>query len=166
MKNIRYSRLFAIALVALSLLAFGCKQPEDLTTQDSSIINALQGTWVEAGSSGNSYYKIEGSTFKNYGDTYTSYEGEDLEIEKISDTAGTIFIKYTVSMNADYTYSSTAPDVGKWYAISYKNLTDNSVSLSGAYGKLTSTDTLEEAKKEFTIENGYFASYSECKKAE
>ncbi len=160
MKNIRYSRLFAIALVALSLLAFGCKQPEDST------YTSLQGTWVEAGSSGNTYYKIEGSTFKNYGDTYTSYEGEDLEIEKISDTAGTIFIKYTVSMNADYTYSATAPDVGKWYAISYKNLTDNSVSLSGAYGNLTSTDTLEEAKKEFTIENGYFAYYSECKKAE
>ena len=160
MKNIRYSRLFAIALVALSLLAFGCKQPEDPT------YTSLQGTWVEAGSWGNSYYKIEGSTFKNYGDTYSSYEGDNLTIEKISDTAGTIFIKYTVAMNADYTYSSTAPDVGKWYAISYKNLTANSVSLSGAYGKLSSAETLEEAKKEFTIENGYFANYSECKKAE
>ena len=72
-------------------------------------------------------------------------------------------------MNSDSSYSETAPDVGKWYAVSYKNLTSNSVSLSGAYkadGK-TSTQTLDEAKKEFTVENGYFDySYSECIKSE
>ena len=48
-------------------------------------------------------------------------------------------------------------------AISYKDLTDTSCSMSTAYkqdGK-ASTPTLEEAKTEFTVENGYFGYYGE-----
>ena len=69
-------------------------------------------------------------------------------------------------MNSDYSYSETAPDVGKWYAIAFKELTASSVSLSGAYnasGKI-SAETLEEAISTFTIANGYFDNYSECVK--
>ena len=66
-----------------------------------------------------------------------------------------------------YRYSASAPDAGKWYAISFKNLSESSVQFSGAYGskeghKLSSVDTLDEAKEEFTIENGYFSYYSDC----
>ena len=64
--------------------------------------------------------------------------------------------------------SDTAPDVGKWYAVSYKNLKKDSVSLSGAFklGGKTSTETFKEAIQEFTVENGYFDYYSECTKSE
>ncbi len=69
-------------------------------------------------------------------------------------------------MNTEGIYSDDAPDVGKWYAVHYKNLTSNSVSLSGAAktGGETSTKTLSEAIIEFTVENGYFSYYSECTK--
>ena len=49
-------------------------------------------------------------------------------------------------------------------AIAFKELTASSVSLSGAYGTVSSTSTLEEAISTFTIDNGYFTIYSECVK--
>jgi len=164
MKKFNFSHFVAIAIAAMTLCMVSCKQPKDPT------LAALEGTWLDS-SYGKSYYVISNSTFKNYGENaagiaYNSYEGEDLEVVATSATAGYIYIKYTVAMNPDFTYSKTAPDVGKWYAISYKNLTSESVSISGAYGRKTSTATLDEAKAEFTIENGYFGFYSECKKVE
>lgn len=166
MKNTNFSRfakLWVAALVLVCGVAFtGCK-PE---VQYRDI--ALEGTWVESGECGNSYYEISFNSFKNYGDTYESYEGNNLVIRETSSDSGYIYIKYTKSMNPDYSYSTNAPDVGKWYAISYKNLTINSISIAGAYsdaaGAKTSTDTLEEAIKEFTIEKNYFGTYSECTK--
>ncbi len=135
----------------------------------------LQATWVDSYSS---YYEITSSTFKNYGEGYSSYEGNNLIIQPISEDSGTIFIKYTKALctthsdfgNSLYTYDSDAADVGKWYAISYKDLTSSSVKLSGAYGSTeghyaTSCDSLDGAIEEFTIENGYFAYYSECIKS-
>lgn len=165
MNKIRFSFLAAIAFVALTVLV-GCAPAKDPT------LAALEGKWLDA-SYGKSYYVIDGSEFKNYGENpdgtaYESYEGEDIEIVASSDTAGMIYMKYTKSMNSDFTFSTTAPDVGKWYAVSYKDLTESSVKFSGAYkfdGK-TSTETLDEAKAEFTEANGYFAFYSECAKVE
>lgn len=59
--------------------------------------------------------------------------------------------------------------VGQWYALYYNNLTDSSVSFYQAYkaGGKSACDTLEEAVKEFTVENGYFdlSKPSECKKS-
>ena len=65
-------------------------------------------------------------------------------------------------MNADWSYSETAPDVGKWYAISYKDLGAEKISISGAYkeGGATSCETLDEAVTEFTVDNGYFGFYT------
>lgn len=73
---------------------------------------------------------------------------------------------YTKSISYYYRFSSEAPDVGKYYAISFKELSTSSISLSGAYkyGGATSTETLDEAKNEFTIDNGYYAGYSELVK--
>ena len=164
MKKSVFSRLAVIAAIAVTLCLSGCSQPQDST------IAALQGTWLDS-SFGKSYYEITDSTIKNHGVTstgiaYNSYEGEDLQVVTTGDNSGYIYIKYTVALNPDFTYSTTAPDVGKWYALSYKNLTSESISISGAYGTKSSTETLEEAKTEFTIENGYFSYYSECKKVE
>ena len=159
----KFSRFLAVFITVVSLCAFGCKtQPEEVSYSD------IFGKWTD---DSGSIYEITEDSFKNYGEGWSAYEGNSLEIIPNDDgKSGTIFLKYTVSKNPDpdKSYSNTAPDVGKWYAVSYKNLTKNSVSLSGAYksdGK-TSTETLEEAKEEFTVENGYFDSYSECTKSE
>ena len=158
----KFSRFLAVFITVVSLCAFGCKtQPEE------TFISDLYGKWT---SSPNEVYEISKDYFKTYGTWGSGYEGDSINIitNENDNTSGTIFLKYTVSMNPDYSYSDTAPDVGKWYAVSYKNLTKNSVSLSGALksGGKTSTETLEKAIEEFTVENGYFASYSECKKSE
>ena len=159
----KFSRFLAVFITVVSLCAFGCKtQPEE------DFISDLYGKWT---SSFGEVFEISKDSFKNYGEGWSAYEGNSLEIIPNDDgKSGTIFLKYTVSKNPDpdKSYSNTAPDVGKWYAVSYKNLTKNSVSLSGAFkiGGKTSTGTFFEAIKEFTVENGYFASYSECTKSE
>ncbi len=159
----KFSRFLAVFITVVSLCAFGCKtQPEEVSYSD------IFGKWTD---DSGSIYEITEDSFKNYGEGWSAYEGNSLEIIPNDDgKSGTIFLKYTVSKNPDpdKSYSNTAPDVGKWYAVSYKNLTKNSVSLSGAYksdGK-TSTETLQEAIKEFTVANGYFDYYSECTKSE
>ena len=158
----KFSRFLAVFITVVSLCAFGCKtQPEE------DFISDLYGKWT---SSYGEVFEISKDYLKNYGEDWSSYEGDSIIIitNENDNASGTIFLKYTVSMNPDYSYSNTAPDVGKWYAVSYKNLTKNSVSLSGALksGGKTSTETLEEAKEEFTVENGYFGIYSECTKSE
>lgn len=158
MKNTKFSFnrawlvLIALLMSALVAVSFtSCKSDDD----DASIY----GTWVNKTDTYTETYKITETMFSN-----GYYEGNNLTVIESSDSAGYIYIKYTKAMNADYSYSETAPDVGKWYAISYKNLTDDTVSISGAYksGGATSTETLDEAVSEFTIENGYFGTYSDC----
>lgn len=149
--------LLMSALVAVSFTS--CKSDDD----DASIY----GTWK---SSYGEIYDISTTELKNGGSWGDCYAGNNLTVIESSDSAGYIYIKYTRAMKANdpsYSYSedaSEAPDVGKWYAISYKNLTDDTVSISGAYksGGATSTKTLDEAISEFTIENGYFGKYSDC----
>lgn len=158
MKNTKFSfnrawlvltALLMSALVAVSFTS--CKSDDD----DASIY----GTWVNKTDTYTETYKITETMFSN-----GYYEGNNLTVIESSDSSGYIYIKYTKAMNADWSYSENAPDVGKWYAISYKNLTDDTVSISGAYksGGATSTETLDEAVSEFTIENGYFGTYSDC----
>ena len=159
MKNTKFSfnrawlLLTALLMSALVAVSFtSCKSDDD---DDASIY----GTWVNKTATYTETYKITETMFSN-----GYYEGNNLTVIESSDSSGYIYIKYTKSMNADWSYSETAPDVGKWYAISYKNLTDDTVSISGAYkaGGATSTETLDEAVSEFTIENGYFELYSDC----
>ena len=157
----KFSRFLVVFITVVSLCAFGCKtQPEEVSYSD------IFGKWTD---DSGSIYEITEDSFKNYGEGWSAYEGNSLEIIPNDDgKSGTIFLKYTVSANPDWSYSNTAPDVGKWYAVSYKNLTKNSVSLSGAYklGGKTSTETFKEAIQEFTVANGYFDNYSECTKSE
>lgn len=177
MKSTRFvfGRALAV-LCALLFVSFGfmsCQQEDETEYVNYS----LTGTWVNSYSGGTSVYKITSSTFDNSGtssyngttSTYDSYAGNNLVVSYTNDeeTSGYIYIKYTRAMNPDdYSYSETAPDVGKWYAIAFKDLTASSLNLSGAYKKSgkTSTETLEEAISTFTIDNGYFDYYSECVK--
>lgn len=69
-----------------------------------------------------------------------------------------------VDVSDEYIYVKKADK--DFYVVAYKGLTDKACSFSNAYkfdGK-TSVETLKDAKKEFTIENGYFAFYSDCAK--
>jgi hypothetical protein len=183
MKKFILSHLVAIALVALSLTTFGCVQPTSAatitsatttsttttsTTTTSTTTNSTTITTnspLEVGLVGNwtsTYNELFAITNVDLTNSYAGsslYAGNDIRVVKISDTAGTIFIKYTSN-----TYTPSV--VGKWYAVSYKNLTSSSVSLSAAYKASGSsgTTTLDEAISEFTIENGYFGIYSECVK--
>ena len=146
----------AILVLFLSFNLMSCKNG----TEVEFVYYDISGKWKDA----YSYYEISETEFKTYGESFDGYAGNSLLIAKTSSDSGYIYIKYTKAMNPDYSYSETAPDVGKWYAIAFKDLTSNSVSISGAYkeGGKTSTVTLEEAINEFTIENGYFGTFSEC----
>lgn len=173
MKSTRFvfNRALAV-LCALLFVSFGfmsCQQEDETEYVNYS----LSGTWVNSYQDGTSVYKITSSTFDNsgtsiYNGPYDSYAGNNLLVSYTDDkeTSGYIYIKYTRAINPDYTYSETAPDVGKWYAIAFKDLTSSSLSLSGAYKKngITSTENLEDAISTFTIANGYFSYYSECVK--
>ena len=191
MKSTRFvfGRALAV-LCALLFVSFGfmsCQQEDDDNGLPNGVYelsdnSALIGTWVNSYSGGTSVYKITSSTFDHSGtssyngttSTYDSYAGNNLVVSYTNDeeTSGYIYIKYTrayCSTHSDpttytYIYDEDAADVGKWYAIAFKELTASSVSLSGAYGTVSSTSTLEEAISTFTIDNGYFTIYSECVK--
>lgn len=119
--------------------------------------NLLVGTWI---STYNETYIYDGRTFTSAYDGKNSYV---IKVERIiysSDTAGIIYGKYTENS----TYGDAV--VGKYYAVSFKDLTDSGVSISGAYksdGK-TGRGTLIEAIIEFTEKNGYYSIYSSCVK--
>lgn len=163
MKSTRFvfGRALAV-LCALLFVSFGfmsCQQEDETEYVNYS----LTGTWQ---SSYGEIFKITSTSLSNGGSWGDAYAGNNLVVSYTNDeeTAGYIYIKYTRAMNPDYSYSETAPDVGKWYAIAFKDLTASSLSLSGAYGTVSSTSTLEEAISTFTIDNGYFTTYSECVK--
>lgn len=86
------------------------------------------------------------------------YSGNNLHIIPENDKSGYLYFTYGLVFDR--------ADVGKWYAVHYKNLTPNSVSLSAAAkeGGKSSTESLSDAITEFTVENGYFSWYSECSK--
>lgn len=117
----------------------------------------LLGTWENKQITNPAFpeiYTYDGITFTSSG----SYKMKVKSIIWSSDASGIIYGKYT-----ENTYSPSV--VGKYYAVSFKDLTDTSISISGAYkdGKM-SADTLVEAISEFTINNGYYGNYSSCKK--
>jgi len=177
MKNSIFSRRAGLILAALFVIGFvftSCiPTTQNVINEDVSII----GKWV---ASEYESYEITSTTFKS------GYEGNNLVIAYTNDeeTAGYIYIKYTKAIESTTTeptgddkatwtdwgnnywsrYSTTAPDVGKWYAIAFKDLEANKVQISGAYGAKSSTASLEEAIAEFTIEKGYFGMYSACTK--
>lgn len=178
MKSTRFvfGRALAV-LCALLFVSFGfmsCQQEDDDNGLPDGVYelsenSALIGTWQ---SSYGEIFKITSTSLSNGGSWGDAYAGNNLVVSYTNDeaTSGYIYIKYTrayCSTHSDpttYIYDTDAADVGKWYAIAFKELTASSVSLSGAAGTVSSTSTLEEAISTFTIDNGYFTTYSECVK--
>ena len=117
----------------------------------------LKAKWV--GFEYGDVYEYNGQTYISYWDGKPNYI---VKIEKIiwsSDTSGIMYGKYTKNDNS-------ADTVGLYYAVSFKYLRSYICYLAGAYksGGKNGTDTLEEAITEFTIDNGYFGTYSVCEK--
>ena len=105
-------------------------------------------------------YIFDGTNFSAEPSTYSI---EVLEISWTTDTEGFFYGKYLSSWDTN--------SIGKYYAISFKGLTETDLKISGAlngtHGVSQSgwtADTLEEAKKIFTIAAGSFAQYTGCKK--
>ena len=148
MKTKKFGKIhtYSLLLVFLFIAIISCnKNPYN----DNS---RLLGTWE------NPTYKDETYIYDGINFDAGSYKMKVKSIIWSSDASGIIYGRYT-----ENTYDSSV--VGKYYAVSFKDLTDTSISISGAYkdGKM-SADTLVEAITEFTINNGYYGTYSSCKK--
>ena len=181
MKNFKFSRLFVAALVVACLALTGCKpQTEEVLVEKIIVARPIASTDKIIGSWISTYgekYEVSSSEFKNYYGTSECYTGDNVYVAETSETSGYIYFKYTKAFcyahsdfdNFVYTYDDDAPDVGKWYALYYSDLTDSSVKISGAAGEKSSCDTLKEAIETFTVANGYMSTitdgkYSACTK--
>lgn len=135
----RYS-LLLVSVFVCALFFTGCNQNPDFSEEAT-----LVGTWQSQAGDG---YVISETTI-TYDDGGWGF-GWSGTIEEIADS---------------YIYYSKD---GEFNAVAYKNLTDTSCSFSNAYkdGGKSSETSLEDAKKEFTVENGYFVYYAECAKTE
>lgn len=151
--------LFAVVVVS-------CELPENPHDETS-----IFGTWV---STYNEYFIISETTLNNKFSDYATgelsdgYALKDLYLHFTNSSSGYIYGVYSRAAEPDFSYSDTAPDVGKWYALYFNNYTGNSMSIAGAgkTGGKTSAENLADAITEFTVENGYFAFFSECAKSE
>ena len=147
MKTKKFGKIhtYSLLLVFLFIAIISCNKNQ---------YNRLLGTWENKQPNFTETYIYDGITFDA-----GSYKMKVKSIIWSSDASGIIYGRYTKNTN----YSSV---VGKYYAVSFKDLTDTSISISGAYkkdGKIA-TDSLVEAITEFTINNGYYSFYSSCKK--
>ena len=117
------------------------QNPETNPSQENNLLKALLGTWMSQYNDG---YTITKTTV-TYDDGGYGY-GWEAELADVTDS---------------YIYVKKADE--EFVAISYKDLTSASCSMATAYkeGGKASTKTLEEAKTEFTVENGYFGYYGE-----
>ncbi|WP_288520065.1 hypothetical protein [uncultured Brachyspira sp.] len=150
MKTKKFGKIhtYSLLLVFLFIAIISCnKNPYN----DNS---RLLGTWENKQPDFTETYIYDGINFDA-----GSYKMKVKSIIWSSDASGIIYGRYT-----ENTYNPSV--VGKYYAVSFKDLTYNNISISGAYksdGK-TGTDSLVEAITEFTINNGYYGTYSSCKK--
>ena len=150
MKTKKFGKIhtYQLLLVFLFIAIISCnKNPYN----DNS---RLLGTWENKQPTYTETYIYDGINFDA-----GSYKMKVKSIIWSSDASGIIYGRYIT--NSFYTNV-----VGKYYAVSFKDLTDTSISISGAYkekGKMAA-DSLVEAITEFTINNGYYGNYSSCKK--
>lgn len=149
MKTKKFGKIhtYLLLLVFLFIAIISCdKNPYN----DNS---RLLGTWENKQQTYTETYIYDGINFDA-----GSYKMKVRSIIWSSDTSGIIYGRYT-----ENTYSPSV--VGKYYAVSFKDLTDTSISISGAFkGGKMAADSLVEAITEFTINNGYYGTYSSCKK--
>lgn len=149
MKTKKFGKIhtYSLLLVFLFIAIISCnKNPYN----DNS---RLLGTWENKQTNFTETYIYDGINFDA-----GSYKMKVKSIIWSSDASGIIYGRYT-----ENTYNPSV--VGKYYAVSFKDLTDTSISICGAFkGGKMAADSLVEAITEFTINNGYYSFYSSCKK--
>lgn len=156
-----------LTLLTALILAVSCASPNDPTNtawKENPNHDLLKNSWYDVASP-DSTYNYDGTTFSSSWQGTVSYSFTVEQIVWGSDnTSGIIYGKYTAN-----TYSPGL--VGKYYAISFKGLTDSSVSICAASKNIgttenpiydSSAETLDEAKTKFTEADGYFGYYSAC----
>ena len=154
-----FNKKFYITIITIIILisSVSCNKvtpPDDGKLHKNHSL--LIGTWENKQPTYTETYTYDGQTF-------TSADAYSITVEEISwtsDTEGFIYGKYT-----ENTY--TPSNVGKYYAVSFKDLTDTTISICGAYDSATqssSADSLDDAKTKFTIANDSFSQYSSCNK--
>ena len=169
MKNLKFSLLFAAIMFVAVLGLTGCKPEPEVAEPKTEVAapKAIEGTWV---SEYGEKYIISGTdydNFSNYGSAdgsfYLYYSTNNVAIVEIDSTSGYVYGQFDDAEHIGYGAS-----VGQWYALYYFALTDKSVKLVQAYksGGKAGCASLDEAKEEYTIDNGYFpqASASACTK--
>ena len=152
-------KILLTILMAL-VLAISCSKnnPNDpIKTKE-----ILQQKWEDASYAGSGYNitadRIDNFYTDNNNAEQISYSVSIEEIVWYSDNAsGMIYCKYTTAPSYDQSVAN------KYYAIAFKDLTDTTVKISGAYksGGVSATDTLSEAKTTFTEAGGYFDIFSD-----
>ena len=176
MKNIKFSRLFAAAMLVACFAFAGCKpQVEEVTVEKVIVVRPLEaddgiiGTWVSAQGE---KYEVTTSSYNNYSNwDYTTnapgsvynlyYSTETPKVYIINNNSGIIYAKFNDADHIGY-----GAEVGQWYALYYSELSSSGVKLWQPYkeGGKAACATLEEAVKEYTVDSGYFAASSTCTK--
>lgn len=159
MKN-KFINFFA--LIFAIIISISCGNEITPPPNDNGLnhknISWLKNRWENPTYSGE-IYEYDGTIFTSFMGT-TDEVTYAVKIEKIkwtSDTAGIMYGQYTAHYEDD--------KVGKYYAVSFKDLTESSISISGAWNRDTgiyAADTLKEAENIFTVANGSFMQYSDC----
>ena len=148
---IRGRLALSVLLIFVSIIFSSCNfnKPEP---------SSLVGTWL---SDGDGYVITENSITYDDGEYYESewgpggiygWTGKILEITGSS--SGYIYVQYeTVEEGLD------SELLGKFIAVHYENLSEVAVQLANSYKAdgIRYAKTLEQAKTEVTVENGYFA---------
>lgn len=166
MKNIKFSRLFA-AMMFVAVLSFaGCKQqPEEeklpenvrLLSEDDGIV----GKWEDNYPSWNSFTTYDCQIKTDFVElaSYNNLHESTVYIKETAEDEGYIYFQFSQPINL---WQIGDVDVtGKWGAIAYQKLTQNSVQMCDAdYTDQQFASTLEECVAKYFKTSGYFAGIS------
>ena len=154
MKNIKFSRLFAAMMFVACLVLTGCKPAKDPTAA------TIYGKWTYENNNWNTYgdYACNIASDKIETSSYGAHNGA-IELVTLTADSGYIYYQFEKDITGyDSSYKPfTVNAKGKWCAVAYKNLTDDSVNMCDAYKTYDFAASLEEAKTLYTVENGWFS---------
>ena len=152
MKKFNFSRLFAAMIFVAVLVLSGCGKNDAKGT--------IIGKWVDSYESYNTYTSYDCNIQENFVETssYGKHNGTVYVVEE-TDDSGYVYYQFETDITGyDASFKPyTVAAKGKWCAIAYKDLTKSSVKMCDAYKTYDFAASLDDAKKLYTIENGWFA---------
>ena len=156
-----------ILLTLLMSLALAVSCAKNNPNNPETREQMLQQKWEYETSAGSGYNITAEKIDSYYTDTTDNKEkiSYSVSIEEIvwysDNKSGIIYSKYTTAPSYNQEVAN------KYYAFYFKDLTSDTIDICGAYKDVgvSATDTLADAKIEFTEANGYFKfdEYSKCK---